>query len=247
MPISTRITNRIRWVLDEHVPRSLRDARWFMAPFFAVWCKGRHVRTWMDFKTLAPSMTRVELRDFYRQAASFASERESDTNPDALAHVLSVIDKVSDTLLDVGCGRGHFLRTLQNEPAFARMRLTGCDLMDRAAVGRASYVVGDTESLPFSDESFDVVTCFHTLEHVLRPDVAIAELRRICRRQLIVVVPRQRYFFYTMDLHLNFFPRPADLAAVLGVTEDAIRQFGGDLVYVENRPLKSRSESRWQG
>lgn len=235
MPISTRFTNRIRWVLDERIPRSLRDARWFMAPLFLIWCKGRHVRTWMDFKKLAPSMTRAELRDFYRGAISFASERETDTNPKALAHVLAAIDREAASLLDVGCGRGHFLRTLQKDETFAAIRLTGCDLVDRVALGRASYVVGDTESLPFSDGAFDVVTCFHTLEHVLRPEEAIAELRRICRRQLIVVVPRQKYFFYTMDLHLNFFPEPAAFAAALGVAEDAIRQFGDDLVYVEDR------------
>jgi SAM-dependent methyltransferase len=238
MQIGTRVTNRIRWILDERIPRSLREARWFMAPLFFVWCKGRHVRTWMDFKRIAPAMTRTELRDFYRQATSFASERDSDTNPAALAHVRSVIDPAASSLLDVGCGRGHFLRTLQKDEAQASMRLTGCDLTDRAAVGRASYVVGDTESLPFSDEAFEVVTCFHTLEHLLRPDAAIAELRRICRRQLILVVPRQKYFFYTMDLHLNFFPEAAAFAALLGVSEDAIQQFGDDLVYLENRPLR---------
>jgi SAM-dependent methyltransferase len=235
MPISTRFTNRIRWILDEQIPRPLREARWFMAPFFMIWCKGRHVRTWMDFKKIAPSMTRAELRQFYRGVTSFASERESDTNPHALAHVLATIDRGALSLLDVGCGRGHFLRTLQKDQNLASMRLTGCDLVDRATIGNASYVVGDTESLPFSDGAFDVVTCFHTLEHVLRPDVAIAELRRVSRRQLIVVVPRQKYFFYTMDLHLNFFPEPAVLAAALGVPVDAIVQFGDDLVYVEDR------------
>jgi SAM-dependent methyltransferase len=239
MPISTRFTNRIRWILDEQIPRPLREARWFMAPFFAIWCKGRHVRTWMDFKKVAPAMTRAELRDFYSGATSFASERESDTNPKALAHVMNAVDREASSLLDVGCGRGHFLRTLQQDPAFASIRLTGCDLADRATIGRASYIVGDTESLPFSDDAFDVVTCFHTLEHVLRPQVAIAELRRISRHQLIVVVPRQTYFFYTMDLHLNFFPEPAVLGAALGVSENEIVQFGDDLVYVEDRRLRS--------
>jgi SAM-dependent methyltransferase len=238
MAITTRFTNPLRRFLDERVPRSVREARWFMAPLFFVWCKGRHVRTWMDFKRLAPSMTRGELRDFYRSATSLASARETDTNPAALAYVLTAIDPAASSILDVGCGRGHFLRTLQKNAKFASMRLAGCDLADRASIGSAAYVAGDTESLPFAEDAFDVVTCFHTLEHVLRPAAAIAELRRICRRQLVIVVPRQQYFFYTMDLHLNFFPDAAAFAALLGVSASAIAQFGDDLVYVEDRLLR---------
>jgi SAM-dependent methyltransferase len=239
VPISTRFTNPIRRILDERLPRRLRESRWFMTPFFMVWCKGRHVRTWMDFKKLAPAMTRQELRDFYRSTTSFASDRQSDTNPEALAFVLQSLDRQASSLVDVGCGRGHFLRTLQERRT--QLRLTGCDLADRAAIGDAAYVVGDTEALPLVDGAFDVVTCFHTLEHVLRPELAIAELRRICRRQLVVVVPRQRYFFYTMDLHLNFFPEPAALAAALGVRAKQIHEFGSDLVYIEDRALTART------
>jgi SAM-dependent methyltransferase len=232
VPIPTRFTNPIRRLLDERLPRRVRESRWFMAPLFFIWCKGRHVRTWMNFKKLAPSMSRAELRAFYADATSFASERASDTNPDALAHVLDALDGSAASLIDVGSGRGHFLRTLQNDRRFDAMRLAGCDLADRAEVGRADYIVGDTESLPFADGAFDIVTCFHTLEHVVHPQSAIAELRRIARRQLVIVVPRQAYFFYTMDLHLNFFPEPAALAKVLQVSTDAIRQFGDDLVHI---------------
>ena len=89
MAIPTSITNRIRNVLDERVPRRLRNARWFMYPFFFVWCKGKHVREWMDFKELAPRMSVSELRELYRDVDSFASGRPTDTHPDALAFVLS--------------------------------------------------------------------------------------------------------------------------------------------------------------
>lgn len=231
MPVSTRITNRIRTVLDHRLPRRIRDARWFMAPLFFIWCKGRHVRMWMDFKQLAPAMTLTELRDFYSSTDSLAGGRPTDTNPLALEHVLASIDPAARSLMDVGCGRGHFLRALQADGRFGAISLTGCDLLQRANVGKAHYAIGDNESLPFPDAAFDVVTCMHTLEHSRRLGVAIAELRRICRKQLIIVVPRQKYFYYTMDLHLQFFPDEATLARVLGVSEDRIRRFGDDLVY----------------
>lgn len=243
MPIPTSLTNPIRRFLDERLPRRLRNARWFMAPLFFIWCKGRHVGTWMDFKSLAPHMTTTELRAFYRSAISFASERASDTNPEALAYVLGALDSDAASLVDVGSGRGHFLRILQTDPRFASMSLAGCDLADRPPAG-ALYAVADAEQLPFLDGAFDIVTCFHTVEHLLHPEQAVTELRRIARRQLVIVVPRQAYFFYTMDLHLNFFPEPDDLARLLGVPTERIRQFGSDLVYLEDRAVTTGSGSR---
>lgn len=241
MPISTRVTNRIRNFLDERLPRRLRDARWFMYPLFFVWCKGKHVREWMDFKELAPRMTLTELRDLYRGVDSFASGRLTDTNPEALAYVLASIDAGAETLIDVGSGGGYFLRRVQEERRLDGLSLFGCDLMERGNEGRARQVVGDHESLPFRDRAFDVVTCMHTLEHARRLDRAIAELRRVCRRQLIVVVPRQQYLHYTMDMHLQFFPTPAAFAAALGVPEERIHRFRDDLVYVSD---ESRGEAQ---
>jgi hypothetical protein len=75
------------------------------------------------------------------------------------------------------------------------------------------------------------VTCFHTLEHTRDLRAAIAELKRVARRQLIVIVPRQRSFFYTLDLHLQFFETPEALAEAMG-GEGRIHQFGSDLVYI---------------
>jgi SAM-dependent methyltransferase len=232
MAIPTAITNRIRTLLDERLPRRLRDARWFMYPLFFVWCKGKRVREWMDFKELAPRMSISELRDFLRDAESLADGRPTDTNPEALAHVLAAIDATAGTLIDVGMGRGYFLRRAQEQRRLDGIRLFGCDLVEGPGAGRAARVVGDHENLPFRDRAFDVVTCMHTLEHARNLDAAIRELRRICRRQLIVVVPCQRYLHYTMDIHLQFFPTPGALAAALGVDETSIRRFGDDLVHV---------------
>ena len=249
MAIPTSITNRIRNVLDERVPRRLRNARWFMYPFFFVWCKGKHVREWMDFKELAPRMTVPELRELYGSVDSFASGRPTDTHPEALAFVLNVIEAKAKTLIDVGMGRGFFLRRVQEERRLDGLRLFGCDLMEGPNEGRAQRIVGDNEKLPFRDHAFDVVACMHTLEHSRNLGTAIDELRRICRKQLIVIVPRQQYLHYTMDMHLQFFPTPAALADVLGVPEAAIRRFGDDLVYVseEARAETEQEHDRGRG
>ena len=227
MPIPTAITNRFRAAMDR-LPRAIRDSRWFMAPFFFVWFKGRHVRTAMDIKRLAPQMTAEEFRRVYTTIDNLGSSRDTDTNPEALAYAINAIPREARTLVDVGCGRGYALRALQRDGRFDAMSLTGCDVLDRADVGRANYVTADLESLPFRDTAFDVVLCFHTLEHMRDLDRAIGELKRICRRQLIVIVPQQKAFFYTLDLHLQFFETADDLAKALGTSD--VKQFGSDLV-----------------
>jgi SAM-dependent methyltransferase len=228
--IPTALTNRIRTVLDHYVPRRIRDSRWFMYPMFWIWFKGKHVRTAMEFKDLAPRMTSAEFREIYRTVENMGSSRETDTNPEALAFAMDAIDRSAESLVDVGCGRGYVLRALQRDRRFDAMALTGCDVLDRSDVGRARYVAGDIDALPFADASIDVVLCFHTLEHTRDLPKSIAELRRIAKRQLIIIVPRQERLHYTLDLHLQFFPTPQALADAVGAKE--VRQFGSDLVAV---------------
>jgi SAM-dependent methyltransferase len=214
--MKTSITNRIRSLLDA-MPPSIRNARWFMWPFFFVWFKGRHVREAMEFKRLAPKMSDAELRELYARTSTWADSRPTDTNPEAMQYVLEKIDGDARSLLDVGSGRGFFLQHVQ-----VPMKI-GCDLLGRP------HVIAMAERLPFKDASFDVVHCAHTLEHMRDLHAAFAELKRVARRQVIVVVPRQRYFDFTMDLHLQFFEQPEDLQRLTG---GEVRQFGSDLVSI---------------
>lgn len=228
IPVS--LTNRLRHAMDYWLPRRVRDSRWFMYPFFFIWFRGRNVELAMDFKSLTPGMTTGEFREACRTVVSLGEDRESDTNPRALAHVLSLLP-TAGSLLDVGCGRGHFLRAVQRQPGLERLQLTGCDLVERSETGAARYTVADVEALPFGDASFDVVTCFHTLEHVRDLRRAIAELRRVTASRLVIVVPRQRAFHHTLDLHLQFFETPDDLRRALG-EHVPVDQFGSDLIAV---------------
>jgi hypothetical protein len=53
------------------------------------------------------------------------------------------------------------------------------------------HQLASIEALPFDDDSFDVVSCMEVLEHL--PDEiyeqGLAELRRVCRGQLLMTVP----------------------------------------------------------
>ena len=54
----------------------------------------------------------------------------------------------------------------------------------------------------------------HTLEHVQRIDLALAELRRVAKHRLIIVVPKERPYRYSFNLHLHFFPYPWNWQAI---------------------------------
>ena len=77
--------------------------------------------------------------------------------------------------------------------------------------------------------------CTHVIEHILDLRGAIAELRRIARRRLIIVVPREREGIYTFNPHLNFFPYAHSfLRAMIPVPANHVCcDIGRDIYYME--------------
>ena len=48
--------------------------------------------------------------------------------------------------------------------------------------------------LDFADGAFDLVLCLEVLEHLDQPAVALSELARVTRRDLVVSVPHEPWF-----------------------------------------------------
>lgn len=93
------------------------------------------------------------------------------------------------TVLDVGCGTGHFTRWM----ASRGLSVVGLDISE-AMLAEARkwnglrYVAGDAEDLPFDDREFDVATMMTTLEFLPDPQVALKELVRVADRGIILGV-----------------------------------------------------------
>lgn len=93
-----------------------------------------------------------------------------------------------NTLLDVGCGTGHFSRRFTN----SGLLVTGID-PDQAALefarnrdGAISYQQGDATRLQFADGSFDYCTAVTSLCFVTDPEKALREMWRICRKGVML-------------------------------------------------------------
>ncbi len=105
------------------------------------------------------------------------------------------------SILDAGCGGGSFIKDVYNllihqsrgrfEDKVKEIKLVGLDFASIPEEGivfndNIQLMRGDVCSLPFEDGSFDIVTCFDVLEHLLEFDVLVAlkELKRVAKREL---------------------------------------------------------------
>lgn len=106
-----------------------------------------------------------------------------------------VREHVPGSFLDVGCGAGYAVA----KAAALGLAATGvdshpgeCGVRDFERPNIPGQIVrAEAESLPFAEESFDVVHCAYVLEHVCDRNRCLAEMRRVLRREgrAIILVP----------------------------------------------------------
>lgn len=216
--------------MDECIPPVIRDSRWFMLPFFKIWFKNNHIKEIMNFKQNVNHMSDEDFSEIYRTTFNRSKDRPTDTNEATIDYILNNIDPSAKNMLDVGCGRGYWLDLVADK--FPQLELTGVDFFDDVPLKKASYRRGNVEALPFPDKSFDIVTCQHTIEHLKNLPKAIAEMKRVARKQIIIATPCQRYYFYTLDLHIHFFPNEYSVSSLLGLKNYECKKIDGDWLYI---------------
>ncbi len=85
-------------------------------------------------------------------------------------------------LLDVGCGRGNFLAAMTK----LGFNVYGTELTESSAArSRRKFpdrvFTGDVTSLKLDDNSFDMVTLWHVVEHLRDPALVLKEVHRILK------------------------------------------------------------------
>jgi SAM-dependent methyltransferase len=93
-------------------------------------------------------------------------------------------------VLDIGCGSGAFLRAAADHGAIASGLDASAELLAiaRERVPDADLRQGDMESLPFHDDSFDVVTGFNSFFFAADMVAALREARRVAKPGAAVVI-----------------------------------------------------------
>ena len=145
------------------------------------------------------------------------------------------------SVCDVGCGTGYLVGELIRRSRRPAAEFTGVDFQLEPGIAErvpgVAFREADIEALPFADRGFSTVICTHVLEHVLDIGKTIAELRRVCARRLLVIVPLEREYKFTFNPHVHFFPYPHSfLRHVVPVPATARCEIiGRDLLYIEDR------------
>lgn len=130
-----------------------------------------------------------------------------------------------DSLLDLGTGTGRLLEVFA--PLYSRavgvdssteMLAVARANLGRAGIGAAQVRLGDIYNLPFSRNSFDVVTVHQVLHYLDDPERAVREAARVLR-------PGGRLLIVDFAPHAHEFLREAHAHRRLGFAHDAVRQW----------------------
>lgn len=133
--------------------------------------------------TVTPA--RGDLRDFYEDPAVPVASGTPRSLRQArlLAAALGPAAQGTRTILDIGCGDGTAAATAA--PFLAGHRLVGVDwsqdALDRARTRLPYAVRGELGGLPFRTGSADAVLFSEVVEHLVDPDAALDEIRRVLR------------------------------------------------------------------
>jgi SAM-dependent methyltransferase len=123
-------------------------------------------------------------------AADWAEIQERTCRPVYVATFDRVALTAGANYLDLGCGAGMAAQLAAEKGA----QVSGLDAAEnllaiaRTRVPNADFRLGELESLPFTDSSFDLVTGFNAFQYAADPGAALAEGKRVARRGAHVVV-----------------------------------------------------------
>jgi ubiquinone/menaquinone biosynthesis C-methylase UbiE len=125
----------------------------------------------------------------------------------------SYLSKEVKKLLDVGCADGYFLNRIR--PALSsKTIINGVDVSEklikaaRQKYPEIHFFTADAHKLPFKEQSFDLVICTETLEHVVEPEIVLAEMKRVVTDKgkiLLELDSDSRLFNFIFDFWVKFF------------------------------------------
>lgn len=135
---------------------------------------------------------------FYKRAIGELPEMESSK---AIAKIISKLVKDNDLIIDVGCGAGHYLRSLDKKINF-NFNYWGIDqteyYIERAKEAfdlkvnenpkriKTNFSVGEIYNLEMNDSSAEIVICNNVLLHLPSIEIPLSELIRISKKYIVI-------------------------------------------------------------
>lgn len=112
------------------------------------------------------------------------------------------------TILDIGCGHGHFMKELNDDKKFSA---TGVDIFPdyiEQAKNTGAYtdvILQDIRTLNFPKDSFDGVLLSQVIEHVTKEeaDALITVIEQIAKKVIVIATPNGE--FEQTEYHGNIY------------------------------------------
>ena len=135
-------------------------------------------------------------------------------------------------IIEVGCGLGGFLLNISKNVGEA----VGLDISSKAVhiakdlakqfglQDKVNFVIGDAQSLPFREDSGDVLVCSETLEHVPDYEKAFSELVRVTKKSgyLCLTVPNFLSTAFFENVILLLVGQPAHVKSHVSVEKEHV-------------------------
>lgn len=167
--------------------------------------------------------------------------RASRAETELLAWLLGAFPEAR-SVLDVGCGTGHFTSWL----AQRGLRPIGLDRAPamlgvmRRQLPQCPALLADAHALPVRDRAVDLVVFVATLEFLEDPRAALAEAARVARRGLIAVA-LNRWSVGALSRRAGPAARGALLSRARDLSPPALRRLLGEAAAARLVRLRARS------
>ncbi len=136
--------------------------------------------------------------DYYGQIAESYNELHGE---EQIAKARIVLQNLTispnDSLLDVGCGTGIATELFP-------CRKTGIDpSAELLKSAKFKVIVGKAESLPFPDNSFDIVISLTAVHNFDNPRKGLEEMKRVSKRDIVISVLKKSSRFADIEKFIN--------------------------------------------
>jgi ubiquinone/menaquinone biosynthesis C-methylase UbiE len=146
----------------------------------------RRFELWHD--DMSKKHTHAVQRQFTRTLDAFTKYAIRDSDEITNENVDFAKPRRDDLMLDVACGPGTLALAFASQVRCARgIDVTGAMLLQarkfqaERGITNVAFDRGEAEQLPYPNASFDLVTCQCSLHHMVKPEVALAEIFRVVK------------------------------------------------------------------
>jgi SAM-dependent methyltransferase len=129
-----------------------------------------------------------KVKQYYREVEDYdwAAAADKFVGPETLLHrfrerelIKLLKDSGKEKIIDVGCGTGLISRHLPAGSVGIDLNPRNLDKAKLNAPGNQYHLADIEKTFPFAADFFRTAVCTEVLEHLLEPQLALAEIRRV--------------------------------------------------------------------